>query len=161
MTTTRERIYQTSDLTGAARREFIDQATTGRAYLRTPEGESLVMLRRADLELLSELRDALVAYLMLDSALSRPRVDRRPADFGAWAFIEVMEDEALEEFRDEMNSVLARATSGRNTQVIDETLNEWRRSARAWSDPTTRALILGDAEPGSWVEVGSPLLEAN
>lgn len=159
MTTTRERIYQTSDLTGAARREFIDEARNGRAYLRTPDGESLVMLRRADLDLLSNLRDALVAYLMLDSALSRPRSERRPADFGAWAFIEGMDEAAIEEFRDDMNSALARATSSRDIQLIESALTEWRRSARAWSDPLTRDLIMGSASVDDWVEVGPPKLD--
>lgn len=156
MTVTRDRIYQTSDLTGAARREFIDDARRGRAYLRTPEGESLVMLRAADLDLLASLRDSFVAYIMLDSALSRTREERRTSDFGDWAFIEEMEEEDIRLFRDEMNSVLAKATSGQDLSIVERTLHEWRMSARAWSNPVTRAAIMGNAEEDDWVEVGPP-----
>lgn len=156
MPVTRERIYQTSDLTGAARREFIDAAKRGRAYLRTPEGDSLVMLRSANLELLANLKGAFLSYLMLDSALSRPRAERRPSDFGEWAFIEVMEDADIELFRDEMNDALAKATSEQDLTVLEATLREWRMSARAWSNPVTRAAILGQSADSDWVDVDPP-----
>jgi hypothetical protein len=157
MTATRDRIYQTSDLTGSARREFVDDARHGQAQLRTPEGESLVMLRSASLNHLAEMRDYAVAYLMLDNALSRPRSDRRPADFGEWAFIEVFDEDDLVTFRHEMNGVLMRAAAGEDTSVIESTLSDWRRSARTLADPVARSILSGEAtHPSDWVDVERP-----
>ncbi len=87
MSAVRDRVYQTSDLSGAARREFLEDGVRGRAYLRTPEGESLVLTRTANLDLLSTLRDHFLSHLVLTSALTRPREERRGADFGEWAFM--------------------------------------------------------------------------
>ncbi len=47
MTRVADRIYTASELSGSARREFIDEAQRDSARLRTTSGESLVMLREA------------------------------------------------------------------------------------------------------------------
>lgn len=156
MSAVRDRIYQTSDLTGTARREFIEQARSGQAHLRTPEGDALVMLRQANLEHLAALRDHAIAYLMLDNALSRPRSDRRPADFGDWAFVHVFDDDDLAEFQAEMNAALMMAASGDDVGVVESTLLDWKRSARTLSNVDTLAILNGEAGDDSWVELERP-----
>ncbi len=157
MSATRDRIYQTSDLAGSARREFIDAARHGRAQLRTPEGDSLVMLRAANLTHLAAMRDYAVAYLMLDNALARPRADRRAADFGEWAFVAVFDEDDLITFRYEMNAALIRAAAGDDMSLMDAELEGWKRSARTLNDAVAQEILGADAiDPDDWVEVGRP-----
>ena len=155
---TQDRIYQTSDLAGSARREFIDAARHGQARLRTPDGESLVMLRAANLSHLAAMRDYAVAYLMLDNALARPRAERRAADFGEWAFVAAFDEDDLITFRYEMNAALIRAAAGEDTSLIEAELEGWRRSARTLSDSVAREILEGGpSDPGVWVEVRRPV----
>jgi len=156
MPSVRDRIYQTSDLTGAARKEFIEEARRGRAHLRTPEGDALVMLREAQLDHLAAMREYALCYLMLDNAITRPRTDRRAADFGDWAFIEVFEDDDISEFRTEMNAALMRAASSADTGIIEETLDAWRRSARTLADPIAREILHGSVDEAVWTELERP-----
>jgi hypothetical protein len=78
------RIYQTSDLAGAERKTFIDAARRGRAYLRAPDGESLVMLRESVLETTSTIAEIALEYLNVLRVLNKPREERAPSDYGRW-----------------------------------------------------------------------------
>jgi hypothetical protein len=156
MPSTRERIYQTSDLAGSSRKEFIEEARHGRAHLRTPEGDALVMLREAQLDHLALMHEYALGYYMLDNALSRPRAERHPADFGPWAFIEVFDEEDIQDFRAEMNAALMRAASGADLDIVESTLADWRRSARTLSDPVAREILFGEVTHSDWIEVGRP-----
>jgi len=159
MPSLRDRIYQTSDLAGAARKEFIEEARRGRAHLRTPEGEALVMLREAQLDHLSAMGEYALSYFMLDNALTRPRADRRAADFGDWAFIEVFDDDDISEFQTEMNAALMRAASGADTSIIEMTLDAWRRSARTLADPIAREILHDSVNESAWTELERPVGE--
>jgi hypothetical protein len=156
VTAVRERIFQTSDLTGAARREFLELARQSLAHLRAPDGEALVMLRQALLDHLTELRNYILAYLMLDNALSRPRAERHTADFGAWAFVDVFDDDDIERFRTEINDALVRTIATGDATIVEETLRAWRTSASTLADPIARAILAGDDDLDDWVEVDRP-----
>jgi hypothetical protein len=153
MTRVADRIYTASDLNGRARREFIEDAQRDSARLRTTSGESLVMLREAKLDHVSAIRDYALAYLMLDAALSRPRAERRPAEFGDWAFIEVFDDDDIAEFQTEVNDAIIRAASGHDHHAVDELLDAWRRSARTLSDPVAREILEDNVADADWVPV--------
>lgn len=154
MTNTREKIYTASDLNTAARREFIDEALRGEATLRATTGESLVMLRSAKLEHLAATRDYALAYLMLHAAMSRPREERRPSDFGSWAFVAAFDDDDIIEFQGEINDAIVRAVSGQDHTQIEAALEDWRRSARTLSDPIAREILEGRVNEDDWVAVG-------
>jgi hypothetical protein len=156
VSTMRDRIYQTSDLSGAARREFIEQARNGQARLRTPEGDALVMLRQANLEHLSAMRDYAIGYLMLDNAMSRTRDERRPADFGDWAFLHAFDDDDLAEFQVEINASLVLTASGQDVAVVETTLDAWRRSARTLQDPVALSILSGEVDPDEWLDLDRP-----
>ena len=153
MTRTVDRIYQSSDLNTGARREFIEDAKLGEARLRTPDGEALVMLRAARLGHLSAIRDHALAYLTLDAALTRPRADRRSADFGDWAFIAVFEEDDILEFQAEMNEAIVRAASGQDVSIIESELEAWRMSSRTLNDPVAREILAGAVDESAWVAV--------
>jgi len=152
MPTTQERIYQTSDLSGRGRKEFIEAAQRGPTTLRTPEGESLVMLRAATLDHLARLRDYALNFLMLDNAMSRPAVDRRPADFGAWAFVWSLDEDQLGEFRSDINAALVHAGGGEDHSLVENELDAWRLTARTMADPVARSILTGEASDEDWVE---------
>lgn len=152
-----ERIYQASDLAGSERRSFIADAVRSQARLRSTDGESLVMLRAARLENVAAIRDHAVAYLMLDLAMRRPRAERRTTDYGSWAFLDVFDDEDIEEFQQEIGDEIARAASGRDRTAIDDLLHQWQMSADTLSDPVAREILDGSSvDDTDWVEVKAP-----
>ncbi len=79
--TTAERVYQTTDLTSATRKDFIAAAQASRARLRTPDGDLLVLVRDELMERLSRLADDGVNLAMLENT----RAPERPKDScGLW-----------------------------------------------------------------------------
>lgn len=132
-------IYQSSDLTGPRRKEIVEAAQRGPTLLRTPNGEALAFLPQADLERLSGIRNHALGFVMLESALRRPRGERRAADFGAWAFASWLDEEQLAEFRDEMSDALMRACSGVDT--VEALLNDWRATAAFMADEEAVAAL--------------------
>jgi len=150
MPTIQERIYQTSDLAGRGRKEFIEAAQRGPTTLRTPEGESLVMLPAATLDHLARLRDYALNFLMLDNAMSRAVADRRSADFGAWAFVESLDEDQLDEFRSDMNAALVHAGGGEDLSIVESELAAWRLTARTMADPVARSILMGEAVNADW-----------
>lgn len=155
MPRTSERIYQPSDLAGNQRKTFIADALDSQARLRSTSGESLVMLREARLEHVVAVRDYAVAYLMLDLALRRPRDQRRPSDYGPWAFLDVFDDDDIEDFQQEIIDAIVRAASGRDHAVIERLVHEWQMSAETLADPTAQEILRGQSSAYDWVEVES------
>lgn len=137
-------IYQSSDLAGSRRKEIVEAAQRGTTLLRTPSGDALAFLPRAELERLSHIRDHALGFVMLESALRRPRAERRATDFGAWAFASSLDEEQLAEFRDEVSDALMRAFSG--VDVVDSLLDEWRATAAFMADADAVAALDGGIE---------------
>ena len=153
MNGTAEHIYQPSDLAGTGRKMFIADALRSQARLRSTGGESLVMLREARLEHVAAVADYAVAYLALDTALRRPRDQRRPADYGPWAFLDVFEDEDIEDFQQEVNDAIVRAASGRDHSAVERLLHEWRMSGETLADPVAREILEGGTADEDWVDI--------
>lgn len=152
MTATRDRIYQASDLAGAGRKAFIEDALNSRARLRSTAGDSLVMLRETRLEHLAAIRDYSVAYLTLELALRRARADRRLADYGAWAFMAAFDDDDIEDFLAEVTDAIVGAVSSQDHEELERLIHEWRLSAHTASDPVAREILEGQSEGTDWVE---------
>jgi hypothetical protein len=153
MNGTTERIYQPSDLAGSHRKTFIADALRSQARLRSTDGESLVMLREARLEHVAAVRDDAIAYLALDLAMRRPRDQRRPGDYGAWAFLDAFDDEDIEEFQQEVGDAILRAASGRDHSAVAQLVHEWQMSADTLSDPVARQILDGETADEDWVDI--------
>lgn len=132
-------IYQSSDLAGSRRKEIVEAAQRGPTLLRTPSGDALAFLPQAELERLSRIRDHALGFVMLESALRRPREERRAADFGAWAFASSLDEEQLIEFRDDISDALMRACAG--VDAVDSLLNDWRATASFMADEDAVAAL--------------------
>ena len=139
MSVTANRIYQSSDLAGSRRKEIVEAAQRGPTLLRTPSGEALAFLPQAELERLSSIRDHALGFVMLESALRRPRDERRAADFGAWAFASSLDDDQLIEFRDDVSDALMRACAG--VDAVEAVLGEWRATAAFMADEEAVAAL--------------------
>jgi hypothetical protein len=150
------RIYQTSDLAGAERKTFIDAARRGRAYLRAPDGESLVMLRESVLETTSTIAEIALEYLNVLRVLNKPREERAPSDYGRWAFLEAFDDDDVNEFLLEMHPAIVRSASLARLDEVERTLSDWQRSARTLADPISRSILLGEVDDGEWLEAPYP-----
>lgn len=147
------RTFTASDLASSARRDILELAARDVAHVRATSGEALVMMREASLDHIASIRDCALSYLQLDNALTRPRSERRPADFGAWAFIEAFDDDDIAEFQIEMNGAISRAASGEDLSIVEGVLADWRRSARTLADPVAREILSGTADTADWVDV--------
>ncbi len=150
------RTYQPTDLAGASRREFIQEARSGVARLRDGDGTSLSMVPTADLELLAEIRNVTLSYLALENALSRPREHRRVTDFGELGWAEVLDDDDLTELHDELAAGLARAISARSFDEVHEMLRAWRLTARLLARPDAGERLRTDDAPEDWDELVRP-----
>ncbi|MDO5066082.1 MAG: hypothetical protein Q4D96_02220 [Propionibacteriaceae bacterium] len=146
------RIYQSSDLASSRRKEIVEAAQRGPTLLRTPSGDGLAFLPQAELERLSRIRDHALAFVMLESVLRRPRAERRAADFGAWAFAASLDEEQLEEFRDDASEALVRACAG--VDGVDQVLAQWRATASFMADEEAVAALGEDLE--NFAEVTRP-----
>ncbi|MDN5564182.1 MAG: hypothetical protein L0G49_10505 [Luteococcus sp.] len=142
-------IYQSSDLAGPRRKEILENAQKGGAIIRTTSGEPVSMVPTERLEHLASLRDNARNYLMLESALDRPRDQRRAADFGGWAFAVALDEEQLAEFRTEMNDAMMRACAG--TDVVADLVEQWRAAAELMASG-----VLDDLDDDAFVEAGRP-----
>ena len=60
----------------------MEAAQRGTTLLRAPSGDALAFLPHVELERLANIRDYARGFVMLESALRRPRNERRAADFG-------------------------------------------------------------------------------
>ena len=152
MSTTKDRIYQPSDLASTGRKQFVADALRDRARLRTSDGDALVMMRESRLEHIAAISDFAVAYLTVTTALRRPREDRRAADYGEWAFISAFDDEDIQEFLDEVNDAIVLAVSDQDHATLEELIEDWRTSARTLHDPVAREILDGRTSSEDWVD---------
>ncbi len=155
--TTAERVYQTTDLTSATRKDFIAAAQASRARLRTPDGDLLVLVRDELIERLSRLADDGVNLAMLENALGRPRDQRTVADFGHWAFIAVFDDEDINAFRTEVVEGLVLSAARQDSGALDEVIDAWRLSARTLEDEVAREILTGEVAAEDWLEAAPPV----
>jgi len=151
-----DRTYQASDLAGTGRREFLAQARSGEARLRDTDGTSLLMVREGDYRALAALRDWILAYLVLENALARPDHRRVAADLGVLAWAAVFDNDDVGEFRRELGDALIRAAAARDVAVVIRVVEDWHRTARALSDPASRAVLTGELRDEDFVEAGPP-----
>lgn len=150
------RTYQASDLAGSARREFIDRAKNGTAHLRDTDGVPLVMLPEGDLAALQDIARWLMAYLALETALTRDRTQRRPSDFGDIAWAVALDEADLAEMRDEFRAALSIATSQKDPRPVETVMRDWRYTAIDLADAVSGPILRGEYDDEDFVEAVPP-----
>ena len=84
-------IFQSSDLAGSRRTEFLDAARSGLARLRDKDGTSLVMLPESKLRLLQTLAAWWESYTRLAGLLRRSALPT-PTELGGLAWLRVFDE---------------------------------------------------------------------
>lgn len=148
------RTYQATDLANTKRRDFIDDARRGIARLRTTDGETLVAMPERDLSALAGLRGHALAFLSLETAMSRPREDRRATDFGELAWANILDEADLREFRAEFVDSLATALTERRPERVEELVRAWRLTSDLLRDEEAMARV--NTPTADDVELPSP-----
>jgi hypothetical protein len=148
-------IFQSSDLAGSKRTEFLDAARNGLARLRYKDGTSLVMLPESKLRLLQTLATWWESYTRLAALLRRSGLPT-PTELGELAWLRVFDKDDLEEFLVDLNDALVAASADEDVAALDTTLHAWRTTALQLEDPLRRAILLGDHVADDYVEVGHP-----
>jgi hypothetical protein len=149
-------MFQVSDLAGARRREFLDEAKRGEASLRDTDGAVLVMVAARRLAALSEASTVAVQMYAAEAALKSPeRIV--PASLGQLAWLaEFDEDdrlEALAELRDAVSLTLVH----QDPAPLRDVLRAWRTTAAVMRDPVRRAVLTSAPSDDDFVEVQEPV----
>lgn len=147
--------YQSSDLAGAKRTQFIQEARAGRARLRDKDGVTLIMLPEHDLEVLDQFALWSQVQQRISSMVSR---DSRPtvAELGDLAWLRVFDNEDLESFSNDLHTALISGLADRDSSVIKEIVDDWRVSARQLEDPLRKSVLLDQFQIGDFEEAQAP-----
>jgi hypothetical protein len=114
------------------------------------------MVPSSAFEVLVSLREWLARDLRLEDVLGRPWAERRPVQFGDLAWLSAFDDDDQVEFHRELHEALMLSLSSDSTDPVDRCVNEWRTTARALSDPTRRAVLVGAVTKDDFGEVDRP-----
>lgn len=134
-------IFQGSDLTSQLR-ELLDTARSGFAQIRDTDGTGLVLTTQGSFDLLRALRDHLKRFVALEAALARAPAKRQATDFGDLAWLTAFDADDQETFRRELIDALMMSIAQESIEPAERCLADWRRSARALSDPKSRRVHL-------------------
>lgn len=135
-------IYQTSDLAGNKRLDFLEDARAGKARLRDKDGTSLVMLPESDLNVLEQF----AWWSRLSQRLSLLTEQKREiavVEFGELAWLRSFDRDDLLSFLDELQSALIAALADNDFAVLDQMVADWKITARQLDDPLRRSVLLG------------------
>ena len=133
--------FQSSDLAGAKRREFIGAGRSGRALLRDTDGFPLALVPLAQLESILEVAKYSVAATLVAGSITAAKV--RPSDLGIFAWLANFDADDRAEFFDELRDALAIAIETEDAGPVHTCLKDWQRTAAALSDPKRRAILTG------------------
>lgn len=146
-------VFQSSDLAGAKRREFLGAAREGGALLRDTDGFALTMVPLAQLEAITEVARTAVAALVALAATGRGSA--RPSELGQLAWLMAFDEDDRAEFFGELLDALSVAEATRDAAPVETCLREWRTTARALADPLRRAILTGPGDD-DYAEVDRP-----
>jgi hypothetical protein len=151
-----EHIYQASDL-AQKRREVMQAARAGGAQIRDTDGTGLVLVPQGRFDLLQALRDQLSRFVSLEAAFERPVNERRPTDFGEFAWLSSFDEDDQREFRRELMVALAQCLSTESMAPVESCVRDWRTTARALANEKSRSVLTrpGDSD-ASFSEVKRP-----
>lgn len=152
-------MFQVSDLAGARRREFLDEAKRSGASLRDTDGSVLVMLAARRIAALQEAASATGLLFAAEAAIARAdkRADKPGAsDFAGLAWLAEFDADDRAEALAEIRSSIALTIASEDPAPLRETLHSWATTASVMRDPLRRAVLTGQLDDDEFVEVGEP-----
>lgn len=147
--------YQSSDLAGAKRTQFIQEARAGRARLRDKDGIALIMLPERDLNVLDEF----ARWSQVQQRIAVLATQAKPAsvaELGDLAWLRVFDNDDLTAFADDLHTALIAGLADQDTDVINDMVADWRITARQMEDPLRRAVLLDTFHEGDFEGAQAP-----
>jgi hypothetical protein len=149
-------MFQVSDLAGARRREFLDEAKRGSASLRDTDGSVLVMLAAKRITALQEASSATALLFAAEATVARSG-EVRAADLGGLAWLAEFDADDRAEALSEIRSAIALAIASEDATPLRDTLHAWATTASVMRDPLRRAVLTGQLDDSDFAEVTEPV----
>ncbi|MBF5000581.1 hypothetical protein IRT45_25900 [Nocardia sp. BSTN01] len=148
-------MYQVSDLAGARRREFLDEAKQSLASLRDTDGSVLVMLAAQRMAALTEAAAVITQLFTVEGVLARTQTPT-PVQLGGLAWLSEFDPDDRAEALDELRNAVVLTVTSEDPTPLRETLHAWVTTAAVMRDPLRRAVHTGGGNESDYVEVTEP-----
>lgn len=148
-------VYQVSDLAGARRREFLDEAKRDSAALRDTDGSMLVMLAAKRIAALTEATAVVTQLFAAEATLARTDTPT-PVELGGLAWLAEFDREDRAEAIAELRNALVLTMTAEDPAPLREVLHAWATTAAVMRDPLRRAVHTEPTDDGDFLEVAPP-----
>ena len=148
-------MYQVSDLAGARRREFLDEAKQSSASLRDTDGSVLVMLAAQRIAALTEAAAVTTQLFTAEAVLARTGTPT-PVELGGLAWLSEFDPDDRTEALNEVRNALVLTVTSEDPTPLRETLHAWVTTAAVMRDPLRRAVHVEPGTESDYVEVDEP-----
>ncbi len=148
-------MYQVSDLAGARRREFLDEAKQSSASLRDTDGSVLVMLAAQRIAAVTEAAAVTTQIFAAEAVLARTG-EPTPVELGGLAWLAEFDSDDRAEALDEIRNAVVLTISSEDPTPLREALHAWVTTAAVMRDPLRRAVHVEPGADSDYVEVGEP-----
>ncbi|MFC3964231.1 hypothetical protein [Nocardia jiangsuensis] len=148
-------MFQVSDLAGARRREFLDEAKQDSASLRDTDGSVLVMLAARRVAALREAASVATLLFAVEAVLAR--TDKpTPVELGGLAWLAEFDTDDRAEALSEIRNAVALTVASEDPAPLREVLHAWAATASVMRDPARRAIHTAPADELEFSEVEAP-----
>ncbi|WP_328390299.1 hypothetical protein [Nocardia sp. NBC_00416] len=148
-------MFQVSDLAGARRREFLDEAKRSSASLRDTDGSVLIMFEAQRIAALREAAATITQLFSAEAVLARTDAPT-PVELGGLAWLSEFDpDDRAEALAEIRNAVVLTVTS-EDPHPLREVLHAWATTASVMRDPMRRAVHIAPADESDYTEVDAP-----
>ncbi|MBF6099554.1 hypothetical protein [Nocardia cyriacigeorgica] len=148
-------MFQVSDLAGARRREFLDEAKRSSASLRDTDGSVLVMLAAQRIAALHEAAAVTQQLFAAEAVLARTD-SPTPVELGGLAWLSEFDADDRAEALEEIRNAVVLALTSEDPTPLREALHAWVTTASVMRDPMRRAVHTGQTDESDFVEVDAP-----
>lgn len=129
--------YQVTDL-ARNHREVVDTARHGGALIRDKDGVTLILTPASELAQNHELAQLAGNFLSLYTTMELPPVQRTVPGYGAFAWLEVFDEEYQRQFISELSGPLLVALSGGPLTPVVSLIEDWKATAVIYADDDLR-----------------------
>ncbi|NKX90649.1 hypothetical protein [Nocardia coubleae] len=148
-------MYQVSDLAGARRREFLDEAKRSSASLRDTDGSVLIMLAAQRIAALHEAVAVTTQLFTAEAVLARTATPE-PVELGGLAWLAEFDPDDRAEALAEIRNAVVLTVASEDPAPLREALHAWVTTAAVMRDSARRAVHIGSPQDSEFVEVEPP-----
>ena len=145
-------MFQVSDLAGARRREFLDEAKRSSASLRDTDGSVLVMFEAQRIAALREAAATITQLFSAEAVLAR--TDNPTAvELGGLAWLSEFDPDDRSEALAEIRNAVVPIVTSEDPNPVHEVLHAWATTASVMRDPLRRAVHTSGTDEADYLEV--------